>query len=137
MIKFRDGFTIIEVLISVLIISFGIIFILQIDSENENQIIYISKRNKLSLQDSIFLTSNITNYHMDKKSAYDILEKFIKVKKQEGRDILKNSYRDIFIPDPIEIKPPANEKGPVAEINEIMLKDNYSSTYYQFKVKSF
>jgi len=133
----RRGFTIIEVLISVLIISFGIISVLQIHSENENQIIYISKRNKLSLQDSIFLTSNITNYHLDKKSSYDILSKFMKIKKQESREILKNSYRNIFIPDPIEIKPPPNERGPVAEINEIMLKDKYSSTYYQFKVKSF
>ena len=133
----RRGFTIIEVLISVLIISFGIISVLQIHSENENQIVYISKRNKLSLQDSIFLTSNITNYHLDKKSSYDILSKFMKIKKQESREILKNSYRNIFIPNPIEIKPPPNEKGPVAEINEIMLKDKYSSTYYQFKVKSF
>jgi len=133
----RKGFTIIEVLISVLIISFGIISVLQIHSENENQIVYISKRNKLSLQDSIFLTSNITNYHLDKKSSYDILSKFMKIKKQESREILKNSYRNIFIPDPIEIKPPPNERGPVAEINEIMLKDKYSSTYYQFKVKSF
>jgi len=133
----RRGFTIIEVLISVLIISFGIISVLQIHSENENQIIYISKRNKLSLQDSIFLTSNIIDYHMDKKSAYDILSKFMRIKKDESREILKNSYRNIFIPEPIEIKPPPNEKGPVADINEIMLKDKYSSTYYQFKVKSF
>ena len=133
----RRGFTIIEVLISVLIISFGIISVLQIHSENENQIIYISKRNKLSLQDSIFLTSNIIDYHMDKKSAYDILSKFMRITKDESREILKNSYRNIFIPEPIEIKPPPNEKGPVADINEIMLKDKYSSTYYQFKVKSF
>ena len=135
--KFRKGFTIIEVLISVLIISFGIIFILKIHGENANQIVYISKRNKLSLQDSIFLTPNITNHHLEKKSAYDILEKSMKIKKQESREILKNAYRNIFIPDPIEIKPPPNEAGPVAEINEILLKDNYSSTYYQFKVKSF
>jgi len=133
----RPAFTIIEILVSVIILSFAIIFVLKVHTDNREQIIYISERNKLSLQDSLYLSTNIIRYHKDNKTAYEILEKFFKIKKFESREILKKTSRDIFIPEEIRITPPPDQPGPSAIVNEIMLKDQHSSIYYRFKLESF
>jgi len=133
----RPAFTIIEILVSVIILSFAIIFVLKIHTDNREQIIYISERNKLSLQDSLFLSSNILRHHKDNKTAYEILERFFKVKEFESREILKKTSRDIFIPEEIKIFPPQDQPGATAVINEVMLKDKHSSTYYHFNLESF
>ena len=73
----RDAFTIIEVLISVIILSISILLVVKIHSDNHEQIIYISERNKLSLQDSLFTSPDILSYHMDNRSVYDIIGKSI------------------------------------------------------------
>jgi len=133
----RPAFTIIEILISVIIISFGIIFVLQIHSDNEEQIIYISERNKHSLQDSLYLSKNILRYHKDKKSAYTVLERHFKVAEDKSRQILKNSSRNIFIPEEIKIIPPPETRGPTALVNEVKIKDKHSAIYWHFKIQSF
>lgn len=133
----RPAFTIIEILVSVIILSFAIIFVLRIHTDNHEQIVYISERNKLSLQDSLYLSPNILRYHKDNKSAYDILEKFFKVKEFKSREILKKNSRDIFIPEEVKITPPPEQPGPSAVIHEIMLKDKHSSIYYHFTLESF
>jgi len=133
----RPAFTIIEILISVIIISFGIIYVLQVHSDNEEQIVYISERNKNALQDSLYLTKNILRYHKDNKSAYDILERHFKIKELKSREILKDNTRDIFIPEEIEIIPPPETPGPTAIVNEIKLKGHHSSSYWHFKIQRF
>lgn len=133
----RSAFTIIEILVSVVILSFAIIFVLRIHTDNQEQIVYISERNKLSLEDSLYLSPNILKYHKDNKSAYDILEKFFKVQESKSREILKKTSRDIFIPEEIRVTPPPNQPGPSAVIHEIMLKDKHSSIYYHFNLESF
>jgi prepilin-type N-terminal cleavage/methylation domain-containing protein len=70
---FKKAFTLIEVLISVIILSVSIVYALQIHSQNREQILYISERNKLSLQDSLFVSSDALRYHKDTKEAYDIV----------------------------------------------------------------
>ena len=133
----RPAFTIIEILISVIIISFAIIFVLKVHTDNQEQIVYISERNKRSLQDSLYLSTNILKHHQDNKTAYEILEKFFKVKALESREILKKNSRDIFISEEIRIIPPQDLPGPTAIVNEVMLKDKHSSIYYHFKLESF
>ena len=138
----RPAFTIIEVLISVIILSFAIIFVLQVHTDNQEQIVYISERNKLSLQDSLYLSPDILSHHKDNKTAYDILEKFFKINELKSREILKKNSRDIFIPEEIQIIPPQDESTqgqstPAAIINEVMLKDKHSSIYYHFKLETF
>jgi len=61
----RHAFTIIEILISVIIISISIVYVLKVHSQNHAQIVYISERNKLSLQDSLFLANDVTRYHKE------------------------------------------------------------------------
>jgi len=133
----RPAFTIIEILVSVIILSFAIIFVLKIHTDNQEQIVYISERNKLSLQDSLYLSPNILLHHKDSKSAYDIVERFFKIKEQESRELLKRNERDIFIPEENTILPPPDIPGPTAIVNEIMLKGQHSSIYYRFKLESF
>lgn len=135
--KYRPAFTIIEILVSVIIISFAIIFVLKIHTDNHEQIVYISERNTLSLQDSLYLDKDILKYHRDNKTAYDILEKHFKIRESESREILKKNSRDIFIPEEIEILPPTDQPGPRALVNEVMLKNTHSSIYYRFRLESF
>ena len=132
----RSAFTIIEILISVIIISVSIIFVLKLHSQNHEQIVYISERNKLSLQDSLFLTDDVIRYHKDKKEAYEVLEKHFKVKESKSRELLKKNARDFFIPEPINILP-VDGYGPTAIVDEIMLKGKHSSIYYHFKITGF
>jgi len=138
MFKLRSAFTIIEILVSITIISFSILFVLRIHSDNREHIIYLSERNKHALQDSLFLTDNVLRYHKSKKSAYDIIEKNMKVKKDDSRQILKKYERSIYLPEEIRIiPPPAPEKGPSALVNEIKLKDQHSSHYWHITIKHF
>ena len=134
---FRPAFTIIEILVSVTIISFAILFVLKIHTENHEQIVYISQRNTLSLQDSLYLDKESLRYHKDHKTAYDVLEKQFKITEQESREILKQNSRDIFTPEEIEILPPAGQPGPSTIVNEVMLKGTHSSIYYHFRLEPF
>jgi len=132
----RPAFTIIEILISVIIISVSIIYVLKLHSQNHEQIVYISERNKLSLQDSLFLTDDVIRYHKDRKEAYEILQKHFKVKELKSRELLKKNARDFFIPEPVNIMPDEGY-GPTAIVDEIKIRDKYSSSYFHFKISSF
>ncbi len=135
--QLRPAFTIIEILISVIIISLAIIPVLKIHTENHGQIVYISERNKRALQDSLYLSSNILQHHKDNKTAYEILERSFKINLQESREILKKSSRDVFIPEEIKVISVQEQGGPAAIVNEVMLKDKHSSNYFHFKLEGF
>ena len=129
----RPAFTIIEILISVIIISFSIVYVLKVHSQNHQHIVYISERNKLSLQDSLFLTDEALKYHKDKKNAYEMLQPYFRIDNMKSREILKKAHRDFFIPEPINLLS-EDENGPSAVVEEIKLKDKYSSSYFHFKI---
>jgi len=132
----HHAFTLIEVLISVLILSGTIVYALKIHSQNKEQIVYISERSKLSLQDSLFVADDTLRYHKDKKEAYEVLRKYFKVEDQKSREILKKISREYFIPEPIQLIAEETE-APVAVVNEIKIKDKFSSSYFHFKINSF
>ena len=132
----KAAFTLIEVLISVLIISGSIVYALQIHSQNHEQIIYISERAKLSLQDSLFVADDARRYHKDTKSAYDVIERYFRIEDLKSREILKKIERTYNIPEVISLS--AEESGtPSAEVNEIKIKDKYSSSYFHFTINAF
>lgn len=133
----HPAFTIIELLVSVVIISFAILYVLQLYATNKQQIVYISERNKRSLEDSLYLTHNILKYHKDRKSADDILIKYFKIKEFDSREILKKNERSIYIPEEIRIIPPPDRPGPVAIVNEVKLKGKHSSIYWRVKITRF
>jgi len=131
--RLRPAFTIIEILISVIIISVSIAYVLIIHKQNHEHIVYISERNKLSLQDSLFLTDNALKYHKKRKNGYEMLRSYFKIENFKSREILKKSGRDFFIPEPIKITID-EEGGPSATVEEIKLKDTFSSSYFQFSI---
>ncbi|RRS31379.1 MAG: hypothetical protein P794_04145 [Epsilonproteobacteria bacterium (ex Lamellibrachia satsuma)] len=132
---FRPAFTIIEILVSVIILSGSIVYVLKIHSQNHEQIVYISERNKLSLQDSLFLTDNVYKYHRERKAAYEVLQKYFKIKDLKSREILKKTSREFFIPEPVKIIPPDETGGFSALLDEIKMKDKYSSYYFHIKLQ--
>ena len=132
----RPAFTLIEVLVSVFILSGSIVYALTIHSQNKEQIVYISERSKLSLQDSLFVADDTLRNHRDTKTAYDVLERYFKIDDLESREILKKISREYFIPEPIQIKT-EEEQAPSAILDEIKIKDKFSSSYFHFKINSF
>lgn len=135
--QLRPAFTIIEILVSVIIISLAIIPVLKIHTENHEQTVYISERNKRALQDSLYLSSTILQHHKDNKTAYEVLERSFKIKELESREILKKSSRDVFIPEEIRVISVEEQGGPAAIVNEVMLKGKHSSRYYHFNLEGF
>lgn len=139
--KHRTAFTLIEILISVLIISTSIVYILKIYSQNHEQIIYISGRNKQALEDSLFLTDRVLNYNKEEKSAYDILNETFLIDDFQSKNLLKTQKRKIIIPEPIRLsadEEESNSEGmPAALIHEVTLKNNYTSSYFHFELQSF
>jgi len=132
----RPAFTLIEVLISVLIISGSIVYTLKIHDQNHEEIIYISERSKLALQDSLFLSEDARAYHKDTKEAYDVLYRYFKIDELKSREILKNIRREYTIPEPITLSG-EEEETPTAIIEEIKIKDQFSSSYFHFKLNAF
>ncbi len=130
----RPAFTIIEILVSVIILSYSIVYVLKIHSSNHEQIVYISERNKHTLSDSLYLSTEVLKYHKDKKSAYDLLENDIKLKNLQSRNILKEDERSVFIPHPIVLTPPPELGGPSFVIQEVKLKGKHSAIYWHFEL---
>ena len=135
--QLRPAFTIIEILISVIILSLAIVPVLKVHTDNREQIIYISERNKRALQDSLYVDTAILRQHKETKTAYEILEGSFKIKDLESREILKKNSREIYIPEEIKITPLPEQGGPTAIVNEVMLKDKHSSNYYFFTLDAF
>jgi len=131
----RSAFTIIEILISVVIISGSILLALTIHSDNHKHIVYLSDRNKLSLQDSLFLGHESIKYHKATRDADRVLDKFFNISEMDSKEILKNASRDFYIPEQIKILPPPLRGGFTAIVDEIKIKDRYSSHYFHFKLQ--
>ncbi len=136
-ISLRPAFTIIEILVSVIIISYSIVYVLKIHAANHEEIVYLSERNKRSLEDSLYVTKDILKYHKDTKTAYELLQKEFEIKNDKSREILKKNERSIFIPEKITIVPPPDTPGPTAVVHEMKLKGIHSSIYWRFKIVSF
>ena len=117
-----------------IIISYSIVYVLKIHSSSHEQIVYISERNKRILSDSLYLSKDILKYHKDTKSAYDLIERQMKIKTLESRRLLKEDERSVFIPQAIILTPPAELGGPSSIIQEIKLKGDHSSIYWHFEI---
>jgi len=125
------AFTIIEVLVSVVLISIVVLGVVKIQQESRGMALYLSDRGKVELSNTLFLGKDIKKYHKDEKDAYTIISNRFKISELKDREILKKIKRKIFISDPVEL---SDDLLPVV-INEIMLKDQYSSRFLHFEVQ--
>ena len=124
----RRGFTIIEVLVSVTLISIVVVGIIKIESQNQQIAHYISGRVKSELANTLFLTPRVMRYDKEEKNAYTLLDR-LHGDKEATRQILKKIQRKIHISDPLKLG-----KLPIpVEVRAIMLKSQYSARYYRIK----
>ncbi|MEA3417781.1 MAG: prepilin-type N-terminal cleavage/methylation domain-containing protein [Campylobacterota bacterium] len=127
-----QAFTIIEVLISVVLISIVVLGAIKLQQESRSMALYLSDRSKIELSNTLFLGKEVMRYHKDKKDAYSLIEQSFKISDFESREILKKTYRDIFISEPIELT--EGDALPL-RLNEILLKDKYPARFLHFEVK--
>ena len=132
----RAGFTLIEVIVSVLIISFVVLSLMEISSRTEDNAVYLSQRNKAAFLDSFYLLDESSKYHKKEKNAYEIIQPYFKITNDDSKDILKKISREIIVPEPIKVPTP-EESTVNTEVTRIILKEKYSSSYFQFKLNSF
>ena len=133
---FKQAFTLLEVLISVLILSTSIILVLKIHSQTRKDIEYIVQRNKYALEDSLFVSNNVFKYHKDTKTAYDMIQNKFQIDNLDRKRILQNIKRTIFIPETYDTKKANIENIPKVQIKEIKIKDMFSSYYFHFEIDS-
>lgn len=129
--QIKRAFTIIEVLVSVVLISIVVLALIKIEQKNKSMALYISDRDKVELSNTLFMGDEIEKYHKDKKDAYTLLSKQFKISDLESRNILKKIERNIYISDPIIL---SDDTLPI-EINELLLKGDYSSRFMHLKSK--
>lgn len=130
--QIRRGFTIIEVLISVVLIMVVVLGIMKIYQENRSMALYLSDRSKSELSNTLFLTKEAERYDGEKKDAYTLLSVAFKIDDDVSREILKRRESGIIFENPLKL---GDDTLPV-EVNEILLKNDYSSSrYLHFKTK--
>ncbi len=124
----RSAFTIIEIIVSVIIISIVVLGITKINKQSIDMAEYIANRNKSELSNSLFLTKEALLYDKSEKDAYTLLHK-MKISKIESRQYLKSLKRKIYIDKNIKL-----QKTPIPlKVNAIMLQSKYATKYYRFR----
>ena len=133
----RKGFTLIEVLVSVVIMSVSLYYILQIYGERFNDVAYVTKRADAVMKDTLFLTvGDLERYDKSTKSAYDILKSASRPKNDEARRALKTLRRQISVHEPIPLYFGENDDTPVATYRTLYLKSDYSHRYDRLKIRT-
>ena len=132
----RDGFTLIEVIMSVLIVSIVVMGAMKLQGQNHDMAVYISERGKSELDNSLFLTKKAYRYDKDEKDAYEILRDKFNIKDDEGKEVLKSIVKEIHITEEEEIPITLPDGGaPIFTFycNEVLLKGVYPTRYYNFR----
>jgi len=129
--KQSQAFTIIEVLVSVVLIAIVALGAVKLQQESRDMALYLSNRGKNELSNTLFLGKEAMRYHKEKKDAYSLISNTFKISDTVSRDILKKSTRSIFISDPIKL---SDDTLPV-KVNEILLKGHYSSRFFHFEMQ--
>ncbi len=133
--KNKQAFTLIEVIISVIIVSIVVMGAMQLQEKNSDMASYLLKRGDSELDNSLFLTKKVQRYSNDKKSSYDLLVDEFSIKDFDSRDILKKIEKKINITEALPI--PVGVDGDTPQFvfysNEILLNGDYPARYYTFK----
>ena len=132
----KKAFTLIEVIMSVVIVSIVVMGALKLQGENSDMASYLMKRGNAELDNSLFLTDRVLRYNKSKKNAYEVLVDEFQIKDDESRQLLKKIEKKINITDAEPIPVGATEDSPAIFTfysNEILLNGEYPSRYYTFK----
>lgn len=124
----KKGFTIIEIIVSVIIIAIVTLTLAKINKQNARMVDYVSSRNKNELSNTLFLSPEATKYNKSKKDAYTLLSK-MNIKNSDTRAYLKKLKREIYTNSGI----PVDKMIVPINLNAIMLKSKFSTRYYRFE----
>ena len=129
----RKAFTIIEIFVSVMIISVVILGIAKIEEKNISIARYIGYRGANEFANTLFFPlSGDTEIKGEKANAYDAIGKAIRIKSDDMKSILKNIERNVTISDSI---PLSEEELPVSlDVRALMIKGEYPSRYYVIEI---
>jgi len=134
--RYKKAFTLIEVIMSVIIVGMIVMGILQQQSQNSDMAEYLLKRGNSALDNGLFLTQKVQRYTNDTKNAYDLLIDEFSIRDLESRDILRKIEKKINITEDLEI-PISMEEGQapmfIFYTNEVLLNGAYPARYYTFK----
>jgi len=122
----KRGFTIIEIIVSVLIITIVTLTLAKINKQNSNMVDYVTTRLQNELSNTLFLHPNAQKYDKSEKDAYEILHGF-KIKDEKAREYLKKLKRKIYVDSSVAVDKmiiPIN-------LTAIMLKSEFSTRYYR------
>ena len=132
----KRAFTLIEVIMSVIIVSIVVMGAMELQSKNRDMAVYISQRGNSELDNSLFLTQKAYRYDKDEKDAYEILRDDFDIRDDDSKEVLKNIIKKINITEDKDI-PISMEEGsePIFTFytNEILLKGKYPARYYNFR----
>jgi len=131
----RPAFTLIEILVSVIILATAIVYVMKIYGQKHTETAYIIQRNSAALSDSLFLTQDVLKYTKKETNAYDMLHTLFRDTSDKTRQLLKETKREIYISTPEKLM--ESEDGPNAEVRKIILKDAFSASYHRFKITGF
>jgi len=123
----KKGFTIIEIIVSVVIISIVVLGLTQINRQNIAMADYVSNRNKSELSNTLFLTKEAFKYDKSEKDAYTLLHN-MKISKLKTRQYLKSIKRKIYVDKHVRVK----KMVIPLSVNAVMLKSKYATKYYRF-----
>jgi len=123
----KRAFTIIEVIVSVIIISIVVMGLAKINRQNINMADYVASRNKSELSNTLFLTKEALQYDKSEKDAYTLLQK-MNINNLDTRQYLKKLKRNIYIDKDIKLQ----KMVVPLDVTAIMLKSKYATKYYRF-----
>jgi prepilin-type N-terminal cleavage/methylation domain-containing protein len=131
--NFKDGFTLIEVLVSVMLISIVILGLMKINSQTQDMTIYITQREKAVWTDSLFLYDDIKEQANKEINAYDMLLKRYKLSNDESISILKEAQRKIYIEEQVEDENASKER--IFDVEQVKLGGDFASVFYLMRLR--
>jgi len=130
------GFTLIEVIISVILVSIVVMSAMKLQDRNRDIAIYLSQRGNSELDNSLFLTPKVYKYNKDQRDAYELLRNEFNINNDKSKEVLKKIIKKINITEDKDIPISLEEnREPIFTFytNEILLKGKYPSRYYNFR----
>ena len=124
----KKGFTIIEIIVSVVIIAIVTLTLARVNKQNANMVEYVTTRNKNELTNTLFLTKEAYKYDKSEKDAYTLLSK-MGIKNSKTREYLKKIKRKIYTQNEI----PVEKMVVPVNLKAIMLQSQFSTRYYRFE----
>ncbi len=132
----RRAFTLIEIIMSVIIVSIIVMGAMKLQDRNREMAIYIQQRGSSELDNSLFLTDKVYRYDKSEKDAYELIRDEFNIKDDISRELLKKITKKINITEDKDI-PISIEEGsePIFTFytNEVLLKGKYPARYYNFR----